>query len=346
MPYYIGLDASKKATSICVMDSKGGVFRQGKVETTPAAIIGFLRGNRQRYARLGIEASPMANWLVENLTRARLPAICIEARHAHGVLKAQANKTDEADARGLADLMRTGIYKAVHIKSEYSRKVRALLTARRLLIRKAMDIQNGLRAFLLELGVKLPCSRATRFGPEIDLFLKKHSFASSVVAPLLNMRNTLMAQARMFERRLAQIARDDLACQLFVTIPGVGPLTALSYRAAIDDPLRFVRSRSVGPHLGLAPRTFQTGGTMWRGRITKHGDRDARTALCIAARVLLAPRTRQSWLKTWGEQIAKQRGRKCAGVAVARRLAVIMHRMWINQAAFRLEGHPACQGAV
>lgn len=338
MPCYVGLDASKKTTSICVMDPKGAVLREGEVETTPTAIIGFLRGGRLRYARLGIEASPMSNWLAGNLTRARLRTICIEARHAHGVLRAQSNKTDASDARGIADLMRTGVYRAVHVKSEYSRQVRALLSARKLLNAKAADIRNGVRAFLLELGLKLPRGKTSQFDTAVGSFLKKHPFASSLVAPLLTLHKTLLAQAKIFEDRVVQIARDDPACQLFTTIPGVGWLTALSYRALVDDPMRFAHSRSVGPHLGLVPRTFQSGESEWRGKITKRGDKEARCALCLAARTLLNRRTRQTWLKTWGEQLTARRSRMCAVIAVARRLAVIMHRMWITQTSFRLEG--------
>jgi transposase len=337
MPCYVGLDASKRHTSVCVTDPNGNVLREGRVETTPKAIVGFLRGDGARFARIGIESSSLAPWIYEGLARARLPIICIEARHAHGALGTQPNKTDRSDARGIADLMRTGSYRAVHIKTLESRRIRAMLTARKLLKAKAQDIQNGIRGLLLGLGFKFESGRTATFDRRVRTAVSKHEFASTIVAPLLELRSKILTEVAHFERRLGDIARHDPVCTLLQTAPGVGPLTALIYRTSVDEPGRFASSRAVGPHLGLVPQTHQSGDIEWRGRISKHGDRDARSALFMAAMVLLTHRGATSWLRRWGEAVAARRGRKRAIIAVARRLAVVLHKMWLTESPFRPE---------
>jgi transposase len=337
MPCYVGLDASKKFTSICVIGPTGDVLKEGRVESTAREIIEFLRGDGFRYARIGIEAWGLATWLYVGLAKAGLPIICIEARHAHGVLKAQANKTDRSDARGIADLMRTRTYRAVHIKSQASQQTRALLTTRKLLKTKAQDLRNAVRGLLLEYGLKLDRGGTATFERRARTLVARQSFLSSVVEPLLDLTAHILGQVEALELRLEEIAQNDPVCQLLKTAPMVGTLTALHFRTAIDEPGRFPCSRAVGPHLGLVPRTYQSGVSERRGRITKHGDVDARGALFLAARGYFRSDIRSSWLKTWAEEVAARRGSKRALVALARRLAVVLHRMWVTGTAFRYE---------
>ena len=338
MPSYVGLDISKKSASVCVMDAKGRVTREGTVESTPQAIVGFLRGQGSRYAKIGVESWCLSNWLHQGLTAAKLPIICIDARHAHGVLKSQPNKTDRADARGIASLMRTGAYREVHIKSEGAQRARALLMVRRTLKRKAADVRNTIHALLLGLGFKLGRRLgAASFESKVRAAVRKHEFAATLILPLLDVEAHLAAHVRSFDARLKALAQEDPVCQLLATAPGVGAQTALQFRAAIDDPLRFRSSRDVGAHLGLAPRTYQSGDTEWRGRISKRGDEEMRSALYIAAMTVFRTNARSSWLRNWGLQIAARRGRGKAVVAVARRLSVLLHRMWLTEEPFRWE---------
>jgi transposase len=337
MPCYVGLDTAKKLTSVCVLSAKGELIREGQVETTPKALIEFLRGDRRRYALIGMEVGPMAPWLCEGLIQAGLRAVCIDARHAHGALKTQPNKTDRSDARGIAHLMRTGSYRAVHIKSSQSSMARALIKSRKLLISKLRDLQSAIKGFLLAYGLKAPRGEISAFGPKAQALVRKHKQAESVIAPLMEVCSVALEQIEGLNERLAQLAADDPVCRLLMSAPGVGPITALIFRAAVDHPGRFTHSRTVGAHFGLTPRTYQSGEIARRGAVSKCGDADVRTALFWAAMVLMRANVRRSWLRDWGEQIAARRGRARALVAVARRLAIILHRMWITDTPFRWE---------
>jgi transposase len=335
VPCYAGLDCSKHTTSICVLGPDGETLREAVVESAPAAIIEFLRRERRRYVRIGLEAWTLAPWLYAALIDARLPAICIEAHHAHGVLKARLNKTDKNDARGIAEMMRAGLYKAVHVKSLQSQRTRAFFTIRQTLLRKRIDLENSIRGTLLQFGHKLRPSHDRAFENAVRSFLKDDSFLEALLGPLLRLRNDLIGQVRALNHRLRSQARADPVCRRFMTAPGVGPLTALAVKTAIDEAGRFARSRDVGPCLGLTARTRQSGLVERRGRISRFGDSSARSQLFIAARVILRRGSRPNSLRRWGERIAARRGRGKATVAVARRLAVILHRMWIDGSDFR-----------
>ncbi len=335
MPYYVGLDASKNTTNICVMDAKGAVIREGVVDTDPRAIVRFLRGRGVRYAAVGMEAWAVSNWLSEGLAEARLRIVCIETRHAHGVLKARAIKTDRSDARGIADLIRTGTYRPVHPKSVESRQVRALLAARQLLASKALSLENSIRGLLLGLGLRIAARQRGKFAARVMALASKNEFAVGLVRPLLEIRATLLDEAAKLEKRLVQLTRTDPVCRLLMSAPGVGPLTSIAFKSAIDDPNRVTDSRAVGALMGLVPRVRQSGGTERRGRITKTGDRMARSALYLAAMVVLRRGAPASWLKSWGEAVAARRGVKRARIAVARRLSVVLHRMWVTGTPFR-----------
>ena len=337
MPCYAGLDCSKHTTSICVLGPQGETLREGDVPTSPEAIISFLRRERRRYVRVGLESWSLAPWLHGELVRARLPAICIEARHAHGVLKARLNKTDRNDARGIAEMMRAGLYRPVHVKSEENRRLRVLFSLRRTLLRKQFDLENVVRAVLLQFGLKMPTLRDRAFERAARTLLEQQPFLQEVVGPLLRLRQAAVTEVAALERGLKAFTRSDPICRRLETAPGVGPLTALAFRIAIDDPARFVRSRDVGPHLGLTPRTHQSGAQIRRGQTSGFGDVDARSHLFIAAQVLMRRGGKSNWLRSWGEQVAGRRGRYRATVAVARRLAVVLHRMWIDESDFRRE---------
>ena len=341
MPHFVGLDASKATTSICVLDQDGETIREGVVPTEPKAIVAFLRGERRRYRRVGLESMSMASWLYEGLARAGLPVICIESRHAHGVLKARLNKTDRNDARGIAELMRVGVYKAVHVKTIASQQSKMLLTARRHLLKKCVDVDNFIRGALLQLGIKIKRGRTYAFAKDIEALTPAARAVRQVINSLMMVRRSIETEVRVLTKRIGELVAEDEVCRRFMTVPGVGPLTALSFRAAIDVPGRFRHSREVGVHLGLTPRRFSSGTIDRGGRISKCGDAATRASLFLAAQSMLRTGTRGNWLKSWGLSIAASRGRGKAIVAVARRIATILHRMWVDGTDFRNEPRAA-----
>lgn len=337
MPYFVGLDASKKTTHICVMDRAGVVVREGLVASEPKAIVSFLRGDGLRYSRVGMETWTLAPWLYEGLAKAGLPIICIELRRAHGVMKAQRNKTDRNDARGIAEIMRLGAYQAVHIKSAESLATRALLTVRAILTDKMKDLGNSVHALLLSFGIKLPRLRGSALDRRARQLVEGRVDVATLVTPLLRARTALQLERDLIEARLLEIAKGDPVCQRLMTAPGVGPLTALIFRSSIDEPRRFAKSRSVGAHLGLTPRTRQSGEASSQGRITRWGDASVRRALFMAARSLSVRGRRTSWLTDWAAQVMARRGYMRGVIAVARQLAVVLHRMWVSETDFRWE---------
>jgi transposase len=334
--HYVGLDASKATTKICVIDEAGAIVKEAAVETDPRAIVACLRGEGRRYRRIGMEAWAMAPWIYAGLAKTGLPIICIEAWDASGVLKARRrNKTDRNDARGIAEMMRFGLYKTVHIKTVESQNLRALLTARKLLRTKAIDIENAVNAALLIHGLKSKTGRASTFERRIAAVVLQDQRLLDLVEPLLRVRRAILEERAPFERRLEALANDDAVCRRLMTAPGVGPIVALTYRVAIDEPARFRRSRDVGAHLGLTPLVKQSGTRRRAGEITKSGDKAARAALFLAARHQFRKSVKPSWLKTWGDEVAARHGRSKAMVAIARRLAVTLHQMWVTETDFR-----------
>jgi len=340
MPHYVGLDAGKRSTSICILDNEGVMIAEGEVPTEPAAIMAFLRGRGFRYRRIGIEATGISAWIYEGLARAGMPIILIETRHAHGVLKARRlNKTDRNDARGIADIMRVGIYKAVHMKSQASQEARVALTARSLLTRKRMDIDGSIRGMLLQFGLKIPRHRRKTFEGQVRPLVEKDDLLRTTIELLLDVRRVIVERIKTLDDLVAARAKADPVCRRLMTAPGVGPIVALTFRSAVDIPERFPRSRTVGVHFGITPKTRQSGEDRRLGHISKCGDKSVRTALHLAAKSLLQGK-KPSDLATWGREIASKRGYMKGVTAVARRLAVILHRMWMAETDFRYPAAP------
>jgi transposase len=330
MPHYAGLDISKKTTAICVLDDTGTPVDEVLVATDPKSLIGALRGKRRRYRHVGMEAGNRATWLLPHLLKAGLPAVLLETRHTHLALRARLNKTDRNDARGMAELLRSGSFRAVHVKSVENQRLKTLLTIRRTLIQKQVDIELSLRGILTQYGRALDAGRASKkYTQRIVRICKGDPDLGTLLDPLIVAHDVLGSQiANLTEQALA-MALDDPVCKRLMTAPAVGPLTALEFRAAIDDPSRFGRSRSVGAHLGLTPRTYQSGESRREGRISRRGDLAARVALFNAARVLLFRMKRPCEIRAWGVALVEKKGK--ATVAVARRLAVLLHSMWKNE---------------
>src|ERR1700745_302749 len=335
MDYFAGLDVSVKETSVCIVDDAGKIVREARVASEPEALLQLLTNTIYRFKRVGLEAGPLSACVNTVLAEAGLPVICVETRHMRAVLKAQINKTDRNDARGMAQMMRAGLYRPVHVKTLRSQKLRMLLTHRKLLQSKAIAIDNDLRGTLRNFGLKVGMVGTVKFEARIKELVENLPDLAVLVEPLLMVRRVLREQFSILHRRLLAIVRDDEVCRRLMTIPGVGPVVALTYRATVDVPARFRKSKSVGAVFGLTCAKYQSGEIDWSGRISRCGDEMMRTMLYEAAQTLLTRSTRWSWLKAWAMQVARRRGKKKAIVALARRLAVILHRIWVDGTEFR-----------
>ena len=335
MDHFGGLDVSVKETSICIVDDTGRIVREVKVPSEPEALLQVLTNPAYHFKRIGLEAGPLSQWLFSALAEADLPVICVETRRMRAVLQVQINKTDRNDARGIAQMMRAGLYQPVHVKALRSQKQRMLLTHRKLLQSKAIAIENDLRATLRNFGLKVGMVGTAKFEARIKELVENLPDLAVLVEPLLIVRRVLREQIGILHRRLLVIVRDDDVCRRLMTVPGVGPVVALTYRATVDVPARFKNSKVVGAVFGLTPTRYQSGESDRTGRISRCGDEMMRTMLYEAAQNMLVVSTKWSWLKAWAMKIAKTRGMKKAIVALARRLAVIMHRIWIDGTEFR-----------
>ena len=334
MEHFVGLDVSVKETSLCIVDDTGRIVREAKVASEPDALLQVLKKETYHFKRIGLEAGPLSQWLFSALAEAGLPLICVETRHMRAVLKAQINKTDRNDARGMAQMMRVGLYRPVHVKTLRSQKLRMLLTHRKLLQAKAIAIESDLRGTLRNFGLKVGVVGTVKFEGRIRELVANLPDLAELVEPMLLARQVLREQFAILHRRLLMIARDDEVCRRLMTVPGVGPVVALAYRATVDVPARFRNSKAVGAVFGLTPAKHQSGESEHSGRISRCGDEMIRTMLYEAAQVMLTRSAKWSWLKAWAMQIARRRGLKRAVVALSRRLAVIMHRIWIDGTEF------------
>jgi transposase len=334
MEYYIGLDVSLKQTSICVVDQTGSVVREGVIVSDPEVIAAFVRAKAPGAVRIGLETGPTATWLWTELKRLGLPVICIDARHAKAVLKMQINKSDRNDAAGIARIMQTGWFKEVRVKDLDNHSVRALLASRALLVKIKRDLENQVRGLLKNLGLVIGRAKFNVFAVRAEELIEGRPELVAAVRPLLEARQAIEQQIDGLDRKVQKLARRDAQVRRFMTAPGIGPITALCFKATIDDPARFKRSRSVGAYVGLTSRRHASGEVDWSGRISKCGDAMLRMYLFEAAGVLLTRVPKWSALKAWGTRLIKRNGLRKAKVAVARKLAVILHRMWIEGTEF------------
>jgi transposase len=333
--HYAGLDVSLELTSVCIVDAGGEIVCEAKVASEPEALIGFLAARELPIVRVGLEAGPLSQWLHSGLARAGFDAVLLETRHVKAALSAMTVKTDRRDARGIAQLLRLGWYRSVHAKSASAQEVRALLTARKLIQAKLLDVESGVRGVLRGFGLKVgPISRG-RFEMRILELVDGNAILEAVIGSMLAVRAALQTEFARLHRALLVVVRADPICRQLMSVPGVGAIVAITFKSGVDDPTRFRRSRDIGPHFGLTPRKYQSGELDVTGSITKVGDRMVRTALYEAASVMLTRTVRISPLKSWALGVAKRRGTKKARVALARKLGVILHRMWVDGTDFR-----------
>ncbi len=328
MERYVGMDVSLRETSICVVDGDGNIVSEGTVISEPRAIAEFVKEKAPNAVRIGLETGPTATWLWHELRALGLPVICIDARHAKAALSMQINKSDRNDAAGIARIMQCGWYKEVLVKRLSCHEIRAVLNSRAQLVKIKRDLENQIRGLLKNHGLVIGKAGGNVFRRRTEELVGEHRLLQEAVRPLLAVREIVRREIAALHRKLLGLARNDEDSRRSMTVPGIGPISALTFHSAIDDPSRFRRSRSVGAYVGLTPRRHASGEVDWTGRISKCGDRMLRTYLFEAAGVLLTRVAQWCKLKAWGHRLWKRIGFKKAKVAVARKLAVILHRMW------------------
>jgi transposase len=334
MEYYAGIDVSLEASHICVVDAQGKILKEAKVLSEPDALIAWFVAYGAPMTRIGLEAGPLSQWLYADMKAAGLLVELLETRHVRDAFKSMPVKTDRKDARGIAQLMRLGWFRSVHCKSLPAQEVRALLAARKLLQSKRIDVEMSIRGLLRGFGLKVGKTTPRTFEHRVEELTNSHDTLRSIGAALLRARAVLEQEVKGLEKKVLVQAREDKRVRLLMTAHGVGALVSLTFVAAIDDPSRFRSSRTVGAHFGLTQRKYQSGETDITGRISKCGDREVRAALYEAANSILSRSVKASPLKSWGMAIAKRAGLKKAKVALARKLAVVLHRMLADGTEF------------
>jgi transposase len=329
------LDVSLEQTSVCVVDDAGAVVLERRVATEPEAIAAALAALPQAPARVLLETGGLTPWLWHELSARGLVVHCIDARRAKAQLALRPAKTDRNDARGLAEIARMGWYANIRVKSLDHHALRAKLAARAQLVATARDLGNQLRGLLRVFGLRVGKAKGQAFEQRVLTLVADCPALQPVVDALLAARRAARAEVERLDRVLLRAARRDATCQRLMTVPGVGAITALAYQSTIETPSRFRRARAVGAYVGLVPRRHQSGEVDRSGRISKQGDALLRGYLYEAATVLLTRLQRVCALRSWGRALAERIGMKKARVAVARKLAVLLHHLWTRQEDFR-----------
>jgi transposase len=335
MDHYAGIDVSLEYSSVCVVDAAGNILREGKVASEPQALVGYFEALGLIVERIGLEAGPLSQWLYAGLKGAGLRVELLETRHVRDAFKAMPVKSDRNDARGIAQLMRLGWFRPVHCKSLAAQETRSVLTARKLVQTKLHDVEMSLRGILRGFGLKVGKTTPRRFAPRIIELVADHPTLAMIAQSLLAVHAVLLREFNGFEKQVRAMARANVSARLLMTTPAVGPIVALTYACAVDEPGRFKSSKMAGAHFGLTPKKHQSGETDRSGRISKIGDACVREALYQAAHVMLTKPVRGCGeLKSWAMRIGRRAGMRKAKVALARKLAVIMHRMLADTAPF------------
>jgi transposase len=335
MKQYAGIDVSLECSSVCVVDANGKILREARVASEPEALTAWFRSCGFDLERIGLEAGPLSQWLFAAMREAGLAVELLEARHVRKAFEAMPVKSDRNDARGIAQLMRLGWFRPVHCKSMSAQETRTLLTARKLVQSKLLDVENSLRGILRGFGLKVGKTTEREFAGRIEELVVGHPRLQAITRALLSVRAVLRSEFAAFQKQTRKMAQSDARTRLLMSTPAVGPIVALTYASAIDDPARFTSSKQAGAHFGLTPKKYQSGETDYTGRISKIGDSAVRTALYEAAHIMLTkPVKGCSQLKSWAMRIVRRAGMSKAKVALARRLAVIMHRMLADGTPF------------
>jgi transposase len=335
MKHYVGLDISMKETVICIVNDKGESVHKGRCKTDPEKIAYHLKKTGLCIERIGLESGSLSHWLVTNLRELELPATCIDARKMAAILSVRVNKTDDNDAEGIAQAMRCGLYKEVSQKSQEALEIGTLMQCRRTLVQQRVQLINTIRGLLKTYGIQLGSCGKAEFSKRVRQILPNAlMIAREGIEGLVNCYEKLCEEIKKLDGKIEDLARRDVDVKRLKTVPGVGIITAMTFKIELDDPHRFKKSRDVGAYFGMTPRQYSSGETKRQGHISKCGSAEMRTLLTEAGLVCLTRSKKWSKVKAWGLKIMRKHGAKKAAVALGRKLAVIMHRMLIDQTDF------------
>ena len=338
MSCYAGLDVSLKEVSICVIDGAGTTIARGVSAANPEGVAGWFRTRSLSPELIVHESGQLSIWLQRGLERLGLPVFCIDARRAHKRLSARPNKSDAADAEGLAQLARTGWFTPVHVRTEDADRLRALISARAQLIDLRKDLEGHIRGILKTFGIRLTGIEKGRqrqgFRDQLAAAGARDPILRTIADGFIAAHATLCQAAAELDREVKAKAEAHPVARRLMTIPGVGAIVALNFVALIDNPSRFRKAENVGAFLGLTPRRHQSGEIDWSGRISKCGDGVMRSLLFEAATTLITRVRKFSALKSWAIRLAGRRGFAKAAVATARKIAVLMLTLWKNEIEF------------
>jgi len=335
MKYYIGLDVSMKKTSVCIVDEEAKIVHESVVKTDPHELAEVIKKTGFSIKLVGFESGSLSHYLYAELKQRGLPVVCIDARHMSVLLSTTINKTDKNDARGIAKALRNGSFKAVHQKPKESIDRGAVLTMRRAMVKQRADLKNHIRGVLKAYGIRLGSVGATKFSATVKRCLEGvDALVCSTIEAVLSIFDLLHKKISLLETQLVSLAKKDKEIKQLMTVPGIGLVTALTYKAEIFDPSRFSDSRSVGAYLGMTPTQYSSGETHKKGRISKCGSKELRSLLTEAGLVVLTRSQKWSKVKAWGLKLMRKKGVRKAALAVGRKLAVIMHRMLLSEKEF------------
>jgi transposase len=335
MTYYAGLDVSMKGTSVAIVDGKGKIVFESACETEIESISKVIHDSGFICEKIGLESGCLSFWLIDELKKMSFNAICIESKQMATIIALKINKTDRNDARLIADAMRCNLYKEVYLKTKESIDIGLQMGARRALIDVRTKLKNSIRGFLKAYGARLGSVSHEKFPEATRCAMNGHEEnVQLAIEGLLKSFEEVCKNIDIADKVIERLCKQDSTVGLFESIPGVGPITAVTYKAVIDNPHRFKNPRDVGAYLGLTPNQYASGDTVKQGRISKCGCSELRMLLIECSIVLLTRTEGWNRLKAWGLRVMKRSGLKKAAAAVARKLAIIMLRMWQTGQAF------------
>lgn len=339
MRYYVGLDVSLKTVFVCIVDEKGKIIKENEIPSTPEAIGSFLIGTDLKIEKIGLESGNLTHYLKKGLMSMGYEVVTMESRKMAAILATIINKTDKNDARGIAEALRVGHYGECVHRSDEAIETRTILHARQTVVEERMHLLNSIKGHLKMYGIKLGKGRNKTFRGKVEgAIIELKPRVQRVVKNLLNVLDALEKEIKELDKEVKALAKEDKEVQLLQTIDGVGPITALAFKAEIDNPERFEDSKDVAAYIGLTPNQYSSGETQRQGSISKKGAKRMRCLLVEAATCLLTRSRIWSKLKAWGMRLMKKKGKKKGIIAVARKLAVTMHRMLITQKPFERTG--------
>lgn len=335
MRNYVGLDVSLKTTSICILDEKGKRLVEGEVDSSPEAVNDFLRKTNLEIEQIGLESGNLTHYLTKGLLKQGYRVAVMESRKMAAILATIINKTDKNDARGIAEALRVGHFQECVHRSDDAVEIRSLLHLRQTAVEERTHIINSLRGHLKVYGIKFAKKASKTFRMKVEEAIQNlRPRVQNAIRSLLNILDVLDREIKVLTHEVEAVACTDEDVKLLQTVDGVGPITALAFKSEIDNPQRFEDSKDAAAYIGLTPSQYSSGEVHRQRGISKKGSKRTRYLLVEAASALLTRCKTWSKLKAWGMKLQKKKGNRKATVAIARKLAVIMHKMLMTKKPF------------